>query len=100
MCNGKLYWHKETFQSLDRSEYQCLRWSSVCQVPFIPFEEQTKSFIAMRNQGICISEEILKSIRDTIGDVYCPGRYCSGQKCVSVNKWKEIGASLNEFLQF
>ena len=43
-CSGKLCLQKKTFQSLGRSDYQCLHCASVCQVRNIPFEEQTKSF--------------------------------------------------------
>ena len=43
-CLDKLYLHKKTFQSLGRSDYQCPKCGSVCQVRNIPFEEQTNSF--------------------------------------------------------
>ena len=36
-------------------------------------------------KGVCISEENPKSVQDVIGDVYCPGKYCSnGEKCESL----------------
>ena len=43
-CLGKLCLHKWFFQSLSRSDYQCLQSASVCQVPKIPSEDQTNSF--------------------------------------------------------
>ena len=43
-CLGKLCLHKEIFQSLGRSDYQCPQCGSVCQVGNIRFEEQTNSF--------------------------------------------------------
>ena len=81
-CSGKLCLHKKTFQSMGRSDYQCPQYASVCQVRNIPFEEQTNSFFLSLGQGVYIFEETPKSIQDVIGDVYCPGKYCSNrEKC-------------------
>ena len=74
--SGKLCLHKKTFQTLGRSDYQCLQCASVCQVRDIPFEYQTNSFFLSLGQGVYIFEENPKSIQDVIGDVYCPGKYC------------------------
>ena len=74
-CLGKHCLHKKTFQSLDRSDYQCPQCPSVCQVRNIPFEEQTNSYILSFGQGVYISEESPKSIQDVIGDVFCPDEY-------------------------
>ena len=36
-------------------------------------------------QGVCIFKESPKSIQDVIGDVYCPGKYCSNrEKCKAI----------------
>ena len=36
-------------------------------------------------QGVHIFEEGPKSVQDVIGDVYCPGKYCSNrEKCESL----------------
>ena len=75
-CLGKVCLHKNTFQSLGRSNYQCPQCASVCQVRNIFFEEQTNSFFLSLGQGVYIFEEIPQSIQDVIGDVYCPGEYC------------------------
>ena len=84
-CLGKLCLHKKTFQSLGGSDYQCPQCSSVCQVRNIPFEDQTNSSFLSLDPWIYISEENPKSIQDVIGDVYCPGKYCSNQeKCKSI----------------
>ena len=84
-CLGKLCLHKKTFQSLGRSVYHCQQWASVCQVRNIPFEDQKNSFFLSLGQGIYISEESPKSVQDVIGDVYCPGKYCSNrEKCESI----------------
>ena len=84
-CLGKFCLHKKTFQSLGRSDYQCPQCASVCQVRNIPFEQQINSFFLSLGQGVYIFEEKPKSIQDNIGDVYCPGKYCSNrEKCESI----------------
>ena len=84
-CLGKLCLHKETFQSLGRSDYQCPQCASVCQVRNIPFEEQTNSFFLSLGQGVYIFEERSKSVQEVIGDVYCPAKSClNGEKCKSI----------------
>ena len=84
-CLGKLCRHKNTIQSLGRSDYQCSQCASVCQLRNIRFEEQTDSFFLSLGQGVYIFEESTKSIQDVIGDVYCPGKYCSNrEKCDSL----------------
>ena len=84
-CLGKLCMHTKTFGSLGRSDYQCPQCGSVCQVRDIPFEEQTNSFFLSLGQGVYVFEESPKSVQDVIGDVYCPGKYCSNrEKCASL----------------
>ena len=84
-CLGKLCLHKKTFQSLGRSDYQCPQCASVCQVRNIHIEDQRNSFFLSLGQGVYIFEESPKSIRDVIGDVYCPGKHCSNrEKCESI----------------
>ena len=84
-CLCKLCLHKKTFQSLGRSDYQCLQCGSVCQVHNIPFEEQTISFFLALGQGVYIFEERPKSVQGNIGDVYCPGEFClNREKCESI----------------
>ena len=75
-CSAKLCMHKNTFQSLGRNDYQCPQCGSVCQVGNIPFEKQINSFFLSLGQGVYTFEERPKSIRDVIGDVYCPGEFC------------------------
>ena len=83
-CLGKLCLHKKTFQSLGRSDCQCPQCASVCQVRNIPYEDQTNSLFLSFGPGVYIFEESRKSIRDVIGDVYCPGKYClNTEKCKS-----------------
>ena len=58
---------------------------SVCQVRNIPFEDQKDSFFLSLGPGVYIFEESPKSVQDVIGDVYCPGKYCSNrEKCESI----------------
>ena len=84
-CPGRLCLHKKTFQSLDRSDYQCPQCASVCQVRNIPFEDQRSSFFLWLGQGVYIFEENPISVQDVIGDVYCPGKYClNREKCESI----------------
>ena len=84
-CLGKLCLHKNTFQSLGRSDCQCPQCASVCHVRNIPFEDQTNSFFLSFGQGVYIFEESPKSIQDVIGDVYCPSKYCFNRdKCESL----------------
>ena len=81
-CSGKLCLHKKTFQCVGRSDYQCPQFGSVCQVRNIPFEDQANSFFFSLRQRVYIFEESQKSVQDGIGDVYCPGKYCSNrEKC-------------------
>ena len=56
----------------------------MCQVRNILFEDQTNSFFLSLCQGVDIFEENRKSVQDVIGDVFCPGKYCSNrEKCES-----------------
>ena len=84
-CSGRTCLHKNTFQSLGRSDYQCPQCGSVCQLRNIPFEDQKNSFFLPLCQGVYIFEENPNSVQDVIGDVYCPGKYClNRQKCESI----------------
>ena len=84
-CSVRLCLYKKTFQSLGRSDYQSPQCGSVCHVRNIPFEDQRNSFFLSLGQGVYIFEENPKSIQDVIGDVYCPGKYCSNrEKCESL----------------
>ena len=87
-CSGKLCLHEKTFQSLGRNDYQCPQCTSVCQVLNIPFEDQTNTFFLSIGQGVYTFEETQKSIQDIIGNVYCPGKYCSNrEKCESLDSY-------------
>ena len=84
-CLGELCLHKETFESLGRSDYQCPQCGYLCQVRKISFEEQTIYFFLSLGQGVYVFEEIPKSIREVIGDAYCPGEFClNREKCESI----------------
>ena len=84
-CLGKHCLYKKTFQSLGRGDYQCPQCGSVCQVRIVPFGDQTNSFFLPLGKGVHIFEESPKSVQDIIGDVYCPGKYCSNrEKCESL----------------
>ena len=85
MCSVKLCLHKKTFQSLGRSDYQFPPLASACQKRNSIFEDQTNSFFRSFVQGVYIFEESPKSIQDVIGDVYCPGKYCSTRE-----KWEYL----------
>ena len=90
-CLGTLCLHKMTSQSLGRSDYQCQQCGSVCQVLMIPFEDQTISFFSSLGQQVYIFEESPKSVQDVIGNVYCPGKYCSnGEKCESLGGYVKL----------
>ena len=80
--SGNFCLHKKTFQSLGRSDYQCLQCASLCQVRNIHFEDQTNSFFLSFGQRVYIFEDSPKPIQDVIGDVYCPGKHClNREKC-------------------
>ena len=79
-CSGKVCLHKKTLQSLGRSDYQYPQCASVCQVRNNCFEDQTHSFFLSFRQGVYIFDESPKSIQGVIGDVYCPGTYCSNRE--------------------
>ena len=84
-CLRKLCMHKKTFQSLGRSDYQWPRCASLCQVRNIPLEDRRNSFFLLLGQRVYIFEESPKSVQGVIGDVYCPGKYCSNRgKCESI----------------
>ena len=84
-CSSRICLHKKTFQSLGRSDYQCPKCGSVCEVLNTLFEEQINSFFLSLGQGVYIFEERAKSIQEVIGDVYCPGKYClNTEKCKSI----------------
>ena len=51
-CSGKLCLHKNTFQSLGRSDHQCPQCASVCRVRNIPFEDQTFLFLIAWSGGL------------------------------------------------
>ena len=84
-CSGRPCLHKEIFQYLGRSDYQCPQGASVCQARNIPLEDQRSSFFLSLGHGVYIFEENPKSVQDVIADVYCPGKYCSDrEKCESL----------------
>ena len=92
---GELCLHKKIFQSLGRSDYQCPQCGSVCHVRNIPFEDQTNSFSLSLGQGVYIFEESPKSVQGVIGDVCCPGKYCSNrEKCESFGGYVTIPRSI------
>ena len=92
---GKLCLHRKTFESLGRSYYQCPQCASVYQVRNVPFEDQTNSFFLPFGQGVYIFQESPQSIQDVIGDVYCPGKYCSNrEKCESPGSYVTIPRSI------
>ena len=84
-CSGRLCLHKKTLQPLGRSENQCPQCGSVCQVRNIPFEDQTTSLLLSLGQGVYIFEDNPKSVQNVIGDIFCPGKFCSNrEKCESI----------------
>ena len=84
-CLGKRCLHKKTFQSLGRSDYQYPQCGSVCQVRIFLLKIKTNSFLLSLGQGVYIFEESPKSVQDNIGDLHCPGKYCSNrEKCASL----------------
>ena len=82
MCSEKLRVHINIFHSLGRSIWQCLQCTSQCLVRKSSFEKRTNSVFLKLHQKVYIFEGTQKSIQDVIGDVYCPGRFCSLQRCV------------------
>ena len=95
-CLGKLCLHNKTFQSLGRSDYQCPQCGSLCQVRNILFDDQTNSFFLSLGQLVYIFEESAKSVQDVIGDVFCPGKYCSNrEKCESLGGYVTTPRSIH-----
>ena len=98
MCSGKLGLHKNTFQPLGRSDYQCPQCTSVCQVLNLLFEEQTNSLFLSIGQGVYIFEESPKSIQDVFEDVFCPGNYCfNRENCESLGGYVTTPRSIYGF---
>ena len=82
---GKFCLHKKTFQSVGRSDYQNPQCASACHVRKKFFENQISSFFLSFGHRVYIFEKSHKSVQDVIGDVYCPGKYCSNRKkCESI----------------
>ena len=94
-CFGRLCLHKKIFQSLGRSDYQCPKCASMCQVHNIPFEDQINSFFLSLVQGVYVFEENPKSVQDVIRDVYCPGKFClNREKCESIGGYLTTARSI------
>ena len=94
-CSGRIRLHKKTFQSLGRSAYQCPQCGSVSQVRNFPLEDQRNPFFLTLGQGDYISEESPKPVQNGIGDVYCPGKYCSNrEKCESIGGYVTTSRSI------
>ena len=54
----------------------------------VHFEDQTNSFFLSLGQRVYVFEESPKSVQDDIGEVYCPGKYCSNrEKCESLGEY-------------
>ena len=68
-CPDILCVHKNSFQSLDKSDYQCPQCEIMCQVRIFPFEEQTKSFFLKFGLRTYLFEETKKSFQGVIEDV-------------------------------
>ena len=97
-CLGKFCLHKKTFPSLGRREYQCPQCRSVSQVHNILFEDQINFFFLSFGQGVSVSGESPKSIRDVIGAVYCPGKYCfHWEKCESLDDYVTTPTPIHGF---
>ena len=52
----------------------------------IPFEDQTNSFFLSFGRGAYLFEDSPESNQAVIGDVYCPGKYCS-----NIEEWDSLG---------
>ena len=81
-CSGNLACTKRLFNlsaeaiTSVRNARVCARWA------IFYFEDQADSFFLSFGKGVYSFEESPKSIQDVIGDVYCPGKYCSSrEKC-------------------
>ena len=57
-CLGKLCLHRKTFQSLGRSDYQCLQCASGCQLRTLLSEDQTISFLCRLVKGYTVLKRI------------------------------------------
>ena len=88
-CSGKICMHKKAFNlSAEAIINSCNARLCVRCAINIPFEDQTNSFFLSLGQGVYIFEETPKSIQDVIGDVYCPGKFCSNSgKCESLDRY-------------
>ena len=94
-CSGRPCLLKTNFQSLGTSDYQCPQCGSLCQVRNVPFEDQRISFFLSLGQGVYKFEENPKTVQEVIGDVYCPGKYCSnGEKCDSLDGYVTTSRSI------
>ena len=99
-CSGRLCLHKKTFQSLGRSDYQCPQCGSLFQVRNISFEDQRNLFFLSLGQGVYILEDNPKSVQDVIGDVYCPGEYCSNrEKCEALGGYVTTPRSIYAYVK-
>ena len=78
-CSGKLCLHKKTFQSRGKSDYQCpdVGLCARCAI-FLLKIKQIPFFVAWPRGSRFRKSP--KSVQDVIGDVYCPGKYCSNKE--------------------
>ena len=83
-CLGELCLPEKTFQSLGKAIINVRNERLCARCAIFPFEDQSNSFFLSLGQGVYIFEKNPKSVQDVIGDVYCPGKYCSKrEKCES-----------------
>ena len=82
-CLGEVCLHKKTFQSLGRSDYHNARICVRCAILLLKISN--KFLFLSFGQRVYVFEETPKTIQDVIGDVYCPGKFCSNrEKCESL----------------
>ena len=100
-CSSILCLHVKTFQSLGKSNNRCLQ----CARPrarwgVFPLKNKRLRFFLKCDRGVFKFEETQESIEDITGDILCPEKYYSRQRCVYVHAWKEDDRNCNECLQY
>ena len=64
--------HRNTFQPLSKSDYECIQCASISQIRHTPFGKETNSSFLMSNQEVYNFEETQKGIQDVTGECILP----------------------------
>ena len=97
MWLGVLCVHEKAFNLLAELITNVLNASARVKFAIFLGENKQIRFFLLGKQFIHCFDVTQKSIQHIYGGVFCPGRYCSEEKCVYIHTWKENDKSNNEY---